>query len=234
MRCFFGNGTDMQRASFFLWIGGLGLVVLLGLGTWQMQRLAWKAGLLHTIETRITAAPVAVPQSPSEALDRYRAVTAKGLLGDQELHVFWVTKQAVTGYRVISALETDGGRRLLLDRGFIPATDKNSPRNAGAISVTGNLLWPDEGDWTTPAPEVEANILYARDLAYMAEQLRTEPVLIVARSLSPETAVTPQGVTSAGIPNNHLQYAITWFSLAFIWAAMTASFLWRSRAKSEG
>ena len=224
----------MQRLIFLSAIGGLGLAILLGLGTWQVQRLAWKADLLEVIQTRIAAMPVDVPLTPSEAQDRYRAVTAAGELGRQELHVFWVTKEAETGYRVISALETGDGRRLLLDQGFVPAADKDSRRSSAAVLVTGNLLWPDEGDWSTPAPEVDTNILYARDLAYMAEQLGAEPVLIVARSITPETSVTPQAVTAEGIPNNHLQYAITWFSLAFIWAAMTASFLWRSRAKSEG
>lgn len=224
----------MQRLIFLSAIGGLGLATLLGLGTWQVQRLAWKTDLLDTIQSRIAATPVDVPQAPSEAADRYRAVTAAGLLGTQELHVFWVTKEAETGYRVITALETGDGRRLLLDQGFLPAADKETPRSAAAVTVTGNLLWPDEGDWTTPAPEVDTNILYARDVTYMANRLKTEPVLIVAGSISPETAVTPQPVATAGIPNNHLQYAITWFSLAFIWAAMTASFLWRSRAKSEG
>ena len=224
----------MQRLIFLSVIGGLGLVTLLGLGIWQVQRLAWKQAVLETIQSRVSAPPVVVPQNPTEQHDRYRAVSAEGELGAQDLHVFWVTKDAATGYRVITALELSDGRRLLLDRGFIPAAAKNSTRSSEAVSVTGNLLWPDEGDWTTPPPEVDANILYARDVAYMASRLDTEPVLIVARSISPETSVTPQPVTTVGIPNNHLQYAITWFSLAFIWAAMTASFLWRSRAKSEG
>ena len=223
----------MRRLFFFLVIGGLGLATLLSLGIWQMQRLAWKDDLVQTINARIAAAPVAVPQTPTEANDRYRAVTAQGTLGAQDLHVFWVTKDGAAGYRVISALVMGDGRRLLLDRGFIPSAAKNSPRSSGVVSVAGNLLWPDEGDWSTPTPEVEANILYARDLTYMADQLNTEPVLIVARSSEPVTAAIPQPVTAAGIPNNHLQYAITWFSLAFIWAAMTASFLWRSRAKPE-
>ena len=95
----------MQRLIFLSAIGGLGLATLLGLGTWQVQRLAWKTDLLDTIQSRIAATPVDVPQAPSEAADRYRAVTAAGLLGTQELHVFWVTKEAETGYRVITALE---------------------------------------------------------------------------------------------------------------------------------
>ena len=224
-----------MRGLFFLsLVGGLGLAVLVSLGVWQMQRMTWKEGLLETIEARIAADPVPVPIAPSKEQDRYRAVTVSGEIEDQELHVFWVTKEAATGYRIISPLVTPEGRRVLLDRGFVPAAAKDAARTFGASAITGNLLWPDEGDWATPAPEVDTNILYARDVEYMVERLDTEPVLIVVRTASSDAAVIPQPVTSAGIPNNHLQYAITWFSLALIWAAMTAYFLRRSRAKSEG
>lgn len=219
----------MRRVIFLLIISGAGLAILIGLGTWQLQRKAWKEDLLQTIEANIAAAPAALPQVPTKERDRYRAVTVEGEIEGNALHVFWVTKDAETGYRIIAPFVTTDGRRVLLDRGFIPAAEKATSLTIGQATVTGNLLWPDEGDWTTPAPEVDTNILYARDVAYMAERLNTEPVLIVARSATPEAAVTPQAVTTAGIPNNHLQYAITWFSLAFIWAAMTIYFLRRSR-----
>ena len=224
----------MQRLGFLAVIGGLGLAALVSLGIWQVQRLAWKEERLATIQARITAAPVPLPPAPSPDSDAYRAVALRGEIEEPELHVFWVTKEAETGYRIIAPLVTQEGRRILLDRGFVPSAAKGRLRSVGASAITGNLLWPDEGDWTTPAPELDTNILYARDVTYMAKRLGTEPVLVVARSVSPETAVQPQPVTSAGIPNNHLQYAITWFWLAFIWAAMTASFLWRTNAKSEG
>jgi surfeit locus 1 family protein len=69
----------------------------------------------------------------------------------------------------------------------------------------------------------------------MAQALSTDPVLVVLREAPSEhSAIKLMPVGTALIANDHLQYAITWFSLAFIWAAMTASFLWRSRAKSEG
>lgn len=219
----------MQRAIFLLIIGGAGLAILIGLGTWQLQRKAWKEDLLQTIEASIAAAPAALPQVPVKEQDRYRAVTVEGEIEGNALHVFWVTRDAETGYRVIAPFVTTDGRRVLLDRGFIPAAEKAASLTIGQATVTGNLLWPDEGDWTTPAPEADTNILYARDVAYMAERLNTEPVLIVARSAAPEAAVTPHAVTTAGIPNNHLQYAITWFSLALIWGAMTVYFLRRSR-----
>ncbi|MCA0857156.1 SURF1 family protein [Phaeobacter italicus] len=223
----------MRRLIFLSLVGGLGLAALVSLGVWQIQRLAWKGELLQTIETRIAAAPVALPNAPSETTDRYRAVRVNGEIEPGELHVFWVTKAAETGYRVIAPFVTEDGRRVLLDRGFVPSAAKAEDRPIGGVTVTGNLLWPDEGDWTTPEPDTAANILYARDIAYMSDKLGTEPVLIVARD-SAAAGITAQPVTTAGIQNNHLQYAITWFSLALIWAAMTSYFLWRSRPKSEG
>lgn len=219
----------MRRMVFPSLVGGLGLVVLLGLGTWQLQRLTWKEDVLATIESRIAAGPVALPEQPDEASDRYLAVELTGEIAEGELHVFWVTAGQGAGYRVISPFVTDTGRRILIDRGYIAATDKGTARTTGPATLIGNLLWPDEGDWTTPAPDETANILYARDLAYMAQRLDTEPLLVVARA--GETGASPLPVSTEGIPNNHLQYAITWFALALIWAAMTLTFILRTRSK---
>lgn len=220
----------MRRVIFLGVVGGLGFVALVSLGLWQLQRLAWKEGVLATIETRIAAEPVSLPEAPDPEADRYRAVRFEGEILPEELHVFWVTEAEGAGYRVISPFVTDEGRRILVDRGYIRATDKENTRPTGRAELTGNLLWPDEGDWTTPPPEVDTNILYARDIAYMSEHLNTEPLLVVVRTGAENP--TPLPVSTKGIPNNHLQYVITWFSLALIWAAMTAAFLLRTRAKT--
>lgn len=220
----------MRRVIFLGVVGGLGFVALVSLGLWQLQRLAWKEGVLATIETRIAAEPVSLPEAPDPEADRYRAVRFEGEILPEELHVFWVTGAEGAGYRVISPFVTDEGRRILVDRGYIRATDKENTRPTGRAELTGNLLWPDEGDWTTPPPEVDTNILYARDIAYMSERLNTEPLLVVVRTGAENP--TPLPVSTKGIPNNHLQYVITWFSLALIWAAMTAAFLLRTRAKT--
>jgi surfeit locus 1 family protein len=220
----------MRRVIFLGVVGGLGFVALVSLGLWQLQRLAWKEGVLATIETRIAAEPVSLPEAPDPEADRYRAVRFEGEILPEELHVFWVTGAEGAGYRVISPFVTDEGRRILVDRGYIRATDKENTRSTGRAELAGNLLWPDEGDWTTPPPEVDTNILYARDIAYMSERLNTEPLLVVVRTGAENP--TPLPVSTKGIPNNHLQYVITWFSLALIWAAMTAAFLLRTRAKT--
>lgn len=214
-------------------LGIAGVAVLIGLGKWQVDRLAWKEGVLADIGTRIRAEPVGLPARVTQE-DRYLPVEIEGRIGERALRVLVSQKQAGAGYRVISALETDG-RRVLLDRGFIKVSADIPAPPAGAVTVTGNLHWPDERLGSTPANDVAGNIWFARDIAQMAEVLETEPVLVVARALSvPEEGVTPLPVTTGGIPNDHLSYAITWFSLAAIWAAMTGVFIWRMRQAERG
>ncbi|WP_264212747.1 SURF1 family protein [Leisingera thetidis] len=221
----------MRRVIFLLIISGAGLAVLIGLGTWQLQRKAWKEGILATIEERIAGEPAAgLPAQPESETDRYRPVRLQGEISADELHVLTSVKDAGPGYRVISPFTLADGRRVLIDRGFVPVKHKQAERLSGPAAIEGNIHWPQETDSYTPEPDLNGNIWYARDAQRMAERLGTEPVMIVLRA-NPEgeAGLRPLPVSTAGISNDHLQYAITWFSLAVIWAAMTIYFLRRSR-----
>lgn len=225
----------MRKSVLVPLIFGLaGVAVLIGLGRWQVERLAWKEALLADLAARIAAPPVALPPVVAPEADRYLPVRATGRIGERALRVLVSRKQVGAGYRLISALETEG-RRVLLDRGFVPVETPIPAPPAGVVTVTGNLHWPDERLSATPANDVAGNIWFARDIAEMAEVLDTAPVLVVARALSvPEAGVTPLPVDTSGIPNDHLNYAITWFSLAAIWAVMTGVFIWRQRRAAKG
>ena len=222
-----------MRGLLFLLIFGLtGVAILVGLGVWQVQRLDWKQGLLADLATRIAADPVALPTDPDPVADKYLPVTVDGVIQPDELHVLVSLKRVGPGYRVIAPFETGDGRRILLDRGFVGTAQKNDARSGGAVSVTGNLHWPGDRTGSTPANDEAGNIWFARDVADMAAALDTEPVLLIARSSTGPT-VRPLPIDTVGVPNDHLQYAITWFSLALIWSVMTAFFLWRGRARPE-
>ena len=221
----------MRRILFLLIFGLTGLAILLSLGTWQVQRLAWKEALLADIEARISGDPVGLPDSPDPEADRFLPVAVSGELLPGEVHVLVSVKQVGPGYRIIAPFRV-GDRTILLDRGFVRIEDKNKDRQTGPMEVAGNLHWPDEIDGYTPEPDLKENIWFARDVPALAAELDTEPVLLIARSRT-DPGVTPLPVDTAGIPNDHLQYAVTWFGLALVWAAMTAYFLWRGRAPSE-
>lgn len=218
----------MRRLVVPLMIGLIGAGILIGLGVWQVQRLAWKEDILATIEARLSAEPAGLPADPDPVADKYLPVSLEGVLAGPELHVLVGAKDLGAGYRVIQGLET-GGRRIMVDRGLVPLEAKDAPRPGGAVSLTGNLHWPEEIDSYTPEPDAERGIWFARDVPAMAAGLETEPVLLIVRRQEPvpQADITALPVDTAAISNNHLQYAITWFSLAALWLVMTGYLMWR-------
>ncbi|MGL5009516.1 MAG: SURF1 family protein [Paracoccaceae bacterium] len=220
----------IRRVLIPLMFGAIGVGILLGLGFWQLSRLAQKEAYLADLEARIAAAPVALPTVPDAARDRFLPVITTGTFTGEALTVLVSRKQIGPGVRIIEAFVTDTGRRILVDRGFVAEGDRGADHTAVANEVTGNLHWPEEVDSYTPAPDAEAGLWFARDVPAMAKALATDAVLLVARS-DTGGGVEPLAVDTSGTPNDHLEYAITWFSLALVWAGMTGLLLWRIRRR---
>ncbi len=213
-------------------IGVVGCAILAALGVWQLKRLAWKEGVLTEIEARIGASPGIIPERPDIGSDRFMPVHVIGDFDGSDIPVF-LSHDSGPIYRLVAAMETEDGRRIMVDRGAIPGRGDpvQSLRTMPVTDVTviGNLHWPDEVDGWTPEPDGRG-VFFGRDVVAMAQVLETEPVLVVAREVSVnEPATTLLPVTVTGIPNNHLGYAIQWFGLAIVWAGMTFFLLWRIR-----
>jgi len=225
--------------------GVAGVAVLLGLGAWQVQRLAWKEALIARLEQRLAADPVALPVRPDPVRDAFLRVRVTGRIGGRigggEVHVLTSLIPYGPGFRVIVAL-TDttagaSGRVGLVDLGYLPEAMKDAgTRPAGPVEVVGALYWPDETDGFTPKPDRAANIWFARDLEPMAGALGTEPLLIVAEQLGGALGggEWPKPLRlGVSLVNNHLQYAITWFSLALIWVVMSTMLVRRERRRLD-
>ncbi|MFQ5346869.1 MAG: SURF1 family protein [Rhodothalassiaceae bacterium] len=199
----------------------VGLALLIGLGTWQLQRLAWKRALLSEIAARTTAAPVALPAVIADPEDwRYRRVTISGHFD----HAHEMLVAAGRGWQVITPLLRDDAPAVLVVRGFVPEA-KRSPdarpmgQIAGQVSVTGIVrLAPSRKGWFTPENVPAEGRWYWCDLDAMARAaglVEVLPVLVEAEASAP--GGWPQGgVTRLDIPNRHLQYALTWYALALV------------------
>jgi len=214
----------LRRLIFPLLLGLVGCGILIGLGVWQVDRLGQKRAELADIETRIAAAPGPLPPQGQET--RYQPVMVSGDLSGNRLRVLVSRKQIGAGYRIISVLTTPEGRRVLVDLGFVRDGDP-VPEVVGMVTIIGNLHTPSEVDGYTPTADLTRNIWFARDVPQMAVVLDTEETLIVARA-PVVPGIEPMPVDTAGIPNDHLQYAITWFLLAAVWAGMSGLLIARS------
>lgn len=220
----------MRRLIPFVVFAGLVLAVLLALGSWQVQRLFWKEGVLARIESRIAAPPLALPAMPDEARDEYDAVTVSGALGGEEIAVLVAHPDHGPGFRIVSRL-ISGDRAVLVDLGYVSEAARDIPRMAESVTITGNLLWPDDADSWTPPPDAATGMWFARDAVAMGQALEAEPFLVVARRIDPPVGTLPMPVGTEGIPNDHLGYAITWFGLAIAWAIMALVLIRRMRQK---
>ena len=210
--------------------GLFGVAVLLGLGTWQVQRMYQKHAQIEAMVKGISLAPAPVPAAADPVRDKYLPVVAAGRFTGEVLYVLSGMAEIGAGVEVISVLQTADGRRLLVDRGFLDEDHKTRSLTVRDAKVTGNLLWPQETDSFTPRPDAATGLWFARDVPAMAAKLGTEPTLIVARGPTGD-GILAMPLDVSTIPNNHWGYAITWFALAAGWALMTGALVWRIRRR---
>ena len=236
--------SDFQRARL-VWPAVCtlaALAVLIGLGTWQMQRKAWKEGLLDAIAQRVNAAPVPLEMAArrwtgGEDLE-YLRVTARGRYHHDKERLLYAPGKEGPGFHVFTPLETADGRYLFVNRGFVPDALKDpATRAAGQpqdeVEVTGLLRHPAEQGWFTPANEPARNLWFWRDLDGMAasvlgrEQARAFPFFLDEQPRESGGAASQwprPGVTRLDLPNRHLEYALTWYGLAGTLVAVYLAF----------
>lgn len=203
---------------------GLSLVILLGLGTWQMDRLFWKQDLIDQRHAQAELPPIPVPVDTAVDPDMaFRAAFAEGrYLNDQEKYLMARTRRGNVGFQLITPLEQEDGRIILVNRGWVP-TDYRDPKTRPEslieepVHVTGVLRLPKTKHWAQPENDALANQWFYVDVDHMAEDSGAE--LASRYYLELDETEVPGGLPIGGqakveLPNNHLEYAITWYSLA--------------------
>ncbi|ACE90040.1 SURF1 family protein [Rhizobium phaseoli] len=225
----------------------IALAILISLGTWQVQRLHWKEGLLADIAARQVAAPVPLADIEAMAASggdiEYRKVTATGrYINNKERH-FFATWRGQTGFYVYTPLELVDGRFLFVNRGFVPYENKEPEmRMQGQLTdqqtVTGlaRAKLPGKPSSLVPDNDVAKNIFYWKDLDVMAESVGLEkgrviPFFVDADSTPNPAGLPIGGVTQVDLPNDHLQYAFTWYGLAAVLVIVVAISWFRKSGK---
>jgi surfeit locus 1 family protein len=220
------------------------LLLLLGLGSWQIERLFWKRELIAQRQAALAAAPVTAPRSLEEARGlEFRHVTDEGVfVHGKEIFLGATSEAGRNGYQVLTPLQEPSGRIVFVNRGFIPAELKDPAKRsagqiAGAVVVEGLLRLPPvkKPAWFLPDNRADLNYWFWVDLPAMALADRLDRVapFYIDADATPNPGGWPKGgVTRIELPNDHLQYAITWFSLAV--ALIVVYFLFHHRNARSG
>lgn len=223
--------------------------ILIGLGTWQLERLAWKEALLARVEARVHAPAVPLPPPGawaglSREADEYRHVAVRGTFDHgREALVFTVRGEDAAGpfkgqgYLVVTPLVRPDGPPILVNRGFVPADRRDPSTRAegqvtGEVEVTGLLRLPEEASWFVPANDPARGAFYRMDPAGIAaaKGLPDAAPFVVDADAAPVPGGLPDGGgTRIAFPNRHLEYALTWYGLAAALLGVCAALLWSRR-----
>ena len=238
-------GSRVRFALLFVLFAGA-LAVLVGLGTWQVQRLAWKEALLATIDERIHADPLPLDDVASRYPEiEYVPVTATGRFDHAaERHVF-TTWEGESGYDVFTPLLLGENRAVLVNRGFVPFDRKDPATRAdgqvgGEVTVTGLARrgLAEKPSWVVPDNDPAKNVFYWKDVRAMRETSGLDPAIdVLPFVVDAGDAANPGGLPVGGttlidLPNNHLQYAVTWYGLALALCGVFGYRLWSLRKRT--
>lgn len=229
------------------------VAALVGLGLWQLQRRVEKHALIAALTERLAAAPVPLPPSAqwnalTSGKDEFRRVTFSATYARPDAMVYAsgsAIRDDITGPGTWAFLpaKLPSGETVVVNAGFVENTmqdraleDRAVIRlvNDQPVTLTGYLRFPDSGGVFAPAANVGKRLWFARDVPDMARQLgwgkgegRLAPFYIDLESPVPPNGIPKPGPLHVHLKDDHMQYAITWFSLAF--ALMIAFGVWWRR-----
>lgn len=220
----------------------VGLAVLVGLGTWQLERKAWKEALIAKIEARSRAAPAAIetlaPALQSGADLEYTRARATGRWHHDKARFLFAPEGGSTGWHLYMPLELATGDILWINRGWVSQSARDTQpwaQRDAPIEVIGLVRHPGQPNRFTPVNDAARNIWYWRDLSGLSKSAFSSPnQTFIPLSLdaeagpgAPAVGEPRGGVTRIALPNRHLEYALTWYGLALALIGVYSVFAWQ-------
>jgi surfeit locus 1 family protein len=229
------------RPAFWPTLVSLPILVLsLGLGLWQMERREWKRDILDRIAANQAAPPMTLDQllNGPPLRHEYGRVKISGTF--EHGREFFLAARSLknkVGLQVIVPFRTDDGRVVLFDRGWVP--DRAAATSAGAqpsgrVELTGLVRRSQIRARFAPENVPEKNVWFQADVPLMRKLAGAPPdPKLDAFFLEADATPNPGGVPVGGqtrleIPNDHLQYAITWFLIALALAGVYLAYHWEN------
>jgi surfeit locus 1 family protein len=227
------------------------LATFIALGTWQIQRKAWKEALIDAIEHRLSAAPGALPPreqwarlDPAE--DEFRRVRFSATFVPGAEALVYAGGSGLRsdvsgpGYWVFAPARVPSGALVVVNRGFVPEgrqdpSTRSAGEASGPVEMVGAMRWPEPRGSFVPAANPAGNLWFVRDQTAIADAKgwgEVAPFFIELESPVPPGGLPHPDALKVNLRNEHLQYAITWYGLAVVVTVMFAFWL-RSRRRSD-
>ena len=226
-----------------------------GLGIWQLQRRVEKHTLIAILNERLAASPTALPaQSQWKALtpakDEFRRVSFTATYAPLPDAMVYSTGSAVRadisgpGTWAFLPARVQGGESIAVNAGFVQNTMQDRSQQDRAVGrlvtgqqvkLTGYIRFPENAGTLTPPENLDKRLWFTRDHLAMARALgwgeEIAPFYIDLEQPVPESGIPKPGPLTVHLKDAHLQYAITWFTLAFA-VAIAFGVWWRGQRRA--
>ena len=254
------NAQSAPQPRMRSWLGLLipailAFAILIALGIWQIERKAWKEGLIASLTERLAAPPATLPAVNAwprldRAGDEYRRVKFTAQFDNsREALVFAAPStfrpdvaDAGPGFWIMTPARLADGGIVIVNRGFVP-DGRRDPKSrpdgelSGPTEITGAMRWPNDRHWFTPADDPAHNLWFTADPASIAaargigQGADVAPFYVEQEAPVPPGRLPQPGKLVVDLPDNHLQYALTWFGLAAVLVGVFVSWALTSRAR---
>jgi surfeit locus 1 family protein len=222
---------------------GLGIAVLCALGAWQLQRLAEKRQLLAEISERLAAEPVSLSDVMERDAREFTKVEISGLFDHAHELRKLATFDGSPGWQIITPFTTADGLAVLVDRGIVPdglRDPAKRPEDRTVIKLAAIVRAHDgERGFFDPENDVENRVWYWWDIpamlasASIPPSMKVAPFVLQALPGDDPKAFPRASPPQASLQNNHLQYAITWFSLAAVLLVIAGLFIRKQMRETD-
>ena len=223
---------NINKLTKFLIFNSLAIIILLSLGTWQLERLRWKSDLLESMKENISLPPVVVNSSIISNIKNYnyRRFKLDGyFLYDKNITIYSKVVGGKVGRHLITPFKTKFGY-ILINRGFVPENYKieaSEIKQDKNTSINGIVKFQQKINYFTPSNSIIKNQSYYINIEEISTYLKLDlNNFYIIEENNPNERYPLGSQYNINIPNDHLQYAITWFSLALA-LSIFLHLLWR-------
>ncbi len=203
----------MKKISFSLFVF-FSIIIFCSLGTWQLYRLQWKLNLINEIETGLKAEPIFYSKLN---IKNYQKVKFDGVFDfKKQIYLYSLNKKGTPGYDIITPIKTKSNEILLVNRGWIRKDLKNN-KNINEVKIElfeGVIKKITKPNPFKPDNNILTNEWYSLkipDLENFTGYKLNNYTLILQNNYN---SLVETKIVSPDLPNNHLKYAITWYSVA--------------------
>ena len=203
----------MRKLSFSIFVF-FSIIIFCSLGTWQVYRLQWKLDLINEINNGLNSEPVFYSKTK---IINYQKVKFNGIFDfEKQVYLYSLNNKGTPGYDLITPIKMNSNEIVLVNRGWIKKDLRNnkSINNINSKFFEGILKKITKPNPFKPENDIKNNIWYSLKLEDLESFTGYKLNNFVLYLQDNQNNLVKNKIVSPDLPNNHLKYAITWYSVA--------------------